>query len=398
MDSSARKFFFGVFAIYTMATTLPLAAGAQAAAMAGNGANGERRAAFASERRAAFANSLTDEEPRAERNSERRQQPTPPASLQQSQRQQAVLQQALRPPVVEEFMFRGSYTTEECAICFDEVHLRRTSCKHAFCEECLVKYVHTWVVNEARGLAKWPLRCPVCRVGLTPFDVPARARHLMVRRELVQPNAADAAAGGAGAGGVGVGGRGPLQPPQFLEEVGTELSLKACICCCISVGQLITHAARCHYSLCVLVALFLWALVLAALAFDGAVSVIDVPNQVVANRTAGTAGGAQTLFRQAVDSEHEAWQLEVALRLCSYVAVIVAWCAATCLLETARRYYRFSRSSLPPSCCVPCLAASLLHRLGLHDSTYVLARPLCASRHPIPRPPRRAPRQIPTAV
>jgi len=389
--------FFGVFAIYTMATTLPLAAGAQAAAMAGNGANGERRAAFASERRAAFANSLTDEEPRAERNSERRQQPTPPASLQQSQRQQAVLQQALRPPVVEEFMFRGSYTTEECAICFDEVHLRRTSCKHAFCEECLVKYVHTWVVNEARGLAKWPLRCPVCRVGLTPFDVPARARHLMVRRELVQPNAADAA-GGGGAGGVGVGGRGPLQPPQFLEEVGTELSLKACICCCISVGQLITHAARCHYSLCVLVALFLWALVLAALAFDGAVSVIDVPNQVVANRTAGTAGGAQNLFRQAVDSEQEAWQLEVALRLCSYVAVIVAWCAATCLLETARRYYRFSRSSLPPSCCVPCLAASLLHRLGLHDSTYVLTRPLCASRHPIPRPPRRAPRQIPTAV
>jgi hypothetical protein len=366
--------------------------------MAGNGANGERRAAFASERRAAFANSLTDEEPRAERNSERRQQPTPPASLQQSQRQQAVLQQALRPPVVEEFMFRGSYTTEECAICFDEVHLRRTSCKHAFCEECLVKYVHTWVVNEARGLAKWPLRCPVCRVGLTPFDVPARARHLMVRRELVQPNAADAAGGGGGGGGVGVGGRGPLQPPQFLEEVGTELSLKACICCCISVGQLITHAARCHYSLCVLVALFLWALVLAALAFDGAVSVIDVPNQVVANRTAGTAGGAQNLFRQAVESEHEAWQLEVALRLCSYVAVIVAWCAATCLLETARRYYRFSRSSLPPSCCVPCLAASLLHRLGLHDSTYVLARPLCASRHPIPRPPRRAPRQIPTAV
>ena len=365
--------------------------------MAGNGANGERRAAFASERRAAFANSLTDEEPRAERNSERRLQPTPPASLQQSQRQQAVLQQALRPPVVEEFMFRGSYTTEECAICFDEVHLRRTSCKHAFCEECLVKYVHAWVVNEARGLAKWPLRCPVCRVGLTPFDVPARARHLMVRRELVQPNAADAAAGGGGAGGVGVGGRGPLQPPQFLEEVGTELSLKACICCCISVGQLITHAARCHYSLCVLVALFLWALVLAALAFDGAVSVIDVPNQVVANRTAGTAGGAQNLFRQAVESEQEAWQLEVALRLCSYVAVIVAWCAATCLLETARRYYRFSRSSLPPSCCVPCLAASLLHRLGLHDSTYVLARPLSASRHPIPRP-LRALRQTPTAV
>ena len=113
MAQLAQKF-FGANAIYTDATTLTMAVTAQAAAPAGHGANGERRAAFASERRAAFANSLTDEEPRAERNSERRQQPTPPASLQQS----------LRPPVVEEFMFRGSYTTEECAICFDEVHLR----------------------------------------------------------------------------------------------------------------------------------------------------------------------------------------------------------------------------------------------------------------------------------
>ena len=217
----------------------------------------------------------------------------------------------------------------------------------------------------------------------------------MVRKELVRPNTAAA----AGAGGPLQPPRAvePLQPPQFLEEVGTELSLKACVCCCISVGQLITHAARCHYSLCMLVALLLWALVLAALAFDGALSVLELPNQVVANRTAGSAGGAHSLFRQAVDSEQEAWQLEAALRLCSYVAVIVAWCAATCLLETARRYYRFSRSSLPPSCCVPCLAASLLHRLGLNDSTYVLARPLSASRHPIQRPPR-APRQTLPAV
>lgn len=377
-----------------MATTNDWVASA-VAAQAGHGANGEGRAAFSSERLAALANSLMDEEPRAERNSERRQQPTTPASPQPSLRQQAVLQQPLRPPIIEEFMFRGSYTTEECAICFDEVHLRRTSCKHAFCEDCLVGYVHTWVVNEARGLTKWPLRCPVCRVGLTPFDVPARVRHLMVRKELVRPNTAAA----AGAGGPLQPPRavGPLQPPQFLEEVGTELSLKACVCCCISVGQLITHAARCHYSLCMLVALLLWALVLAALAFDGALSVIDLPNQVVANRTAGSAGGAHSHFRQAVDSEQEAWQLEAALRLCSYVAVIVAWCAATCLLETARRYYRFSRSSLPPSCCVPCLAASLLHRLGLNDSTYVLARPLSASRHPIQRPPR-APRQTLPAV
>jgi hypothetical protein len=237
--------FFGVFAIYTMATTLPLAVGAQAAAMAGNGANGERRAAFASERRAAFANSLTDEEPRAERNSERRQQPTPPASLQQSQRQQAVLQQALRPPVVEEFMFRGSYTTEECSICLEEVHLRRTNCNHTFCEECLVKYVHTWVVNGQR-MAHRPLRCPVCSVGLAPFDVPARVRHLMVWRELVKPATAATAAVAAGGGGGGHGqlqpppfldrtrSEGPVQPPPFLERTRSKLSLKACICCCIS--------------------------------------------------------------------------------------------------------------------------------------------------------------------
>ena len=42
------------------------------------------------------------------------------------------LQQSQRPPVVEEFMFRGSYTTEDCAICLDEVHLRRTNCNHTF--------------------------------------------------------------------------------------------------------------------------------------------------------------------------------------------------------------------------------------------------------------------------
>ena len=140
----------------------------------------------------------------------------------------AVLQ-SLRPPVVEEFMFRGSYTTEDCAICLDEVHLRRTNCNHTFCEDCLVKYVHTWVVNGQR-MAQRPLRCPVCSVGLNPFDVPSRVRHLMVWRELVKPATA-AAADAAGGGG---GGHGPLQPPPFLERTRSKLSLKACVCCCVS--------------------------------------------------------------------------------------------------------------------------------------------------------------------
>ena len=103
-----------------------------------------------------------------------------------TQERRAVLQQSLRPPVIEEFMFRGSYTMEECVICFEEVKLRRTNCNHTFCEECLVKYVQAWVVNGQR-MAKCPLRCPVCSVGLAPFDVPARVRHLMVWREQVQP-------------------------------------------------------------------------------------------------------------------------------------------------------------------------------------------------------------------
>ena len=133
------------------------------------------------------------------------------------------LQQSLRQPVVEEFMFRGSYTTEECSICLEEVHLRRTNCNHTFCEDCLVKYVHTWVVNGQR-MAQRQLRCPVCSVGLNPFDVPSRVRHLMVWRELVKP----ATAGGGG------GGHEPLQPPPFLDRTMSELSLKACVCCCIS--------------------------------------------------------------------------------------------------------------------------------------------------------------------
>ena len=135
----------------------------------------------------------------------------------------AVLQ-SQRPPVVEEYMFRGSYTTEDCAICLDEVHLRRTNCNHAFCEDCLVKYVHTWVVNGQR-MAQRPLRCPVCSVRLAPFDVPSRVRHLMVWRELVQPATAAAAA---------AAGHGPLQPPPFLERTRSELSLKACVCCSVS--------------------------------------------------------------------------------------------------------------------------------------------------------------------
>ena len=151
-----------------------------------------------------------------------------------TQERRAVLQQSLRPPVIEEFMFRGSYTMEECVICFEEVKLRKTNCNHTFCEECLVKYVQAWVVNGQR-MAKCPLRCPVCSVGLAPFDVPARVRHLMVWRELVQPaTAATAIAAAAVAAGGGGGGHGPLQPPPSLERKRLELSLKACVCCCVS--------------------------------------------------------------------------------------------------------------------------------------------------------------------
>lgn len=151
-----------------------------------------------------------------------------------TQERRAVLQQSLRPPVIEEFMFRGSYTMEECVICFEEVKLRRTNCNHTFCEECLVKYVHTWVVNGQR-MAKCPLRCPVCSVGLAPFDVPSRVRHLMVWREQVQPaTAATAIAAAAVAAGGGGGGHGPLQPPPSLERKRLGLSLKAGVCCCVS--------------------------------------------------------------------------------------------------------------------------------------------------------------------
>jgi hypothetical protein len=175
-------------------------------------------------------------------------------------KERRAVQPSLRPPVVEEYMFRGSYTTEECSICLEEVHLRRTNCNHTFCEDCLVKYVHTWVLNGQR-MAQRPLRCPVCSVGLAPFDVPARVRHLMVWRELVKPATAATAAVAAGGGGGGHGtlqpppflertrsegpvqpptflertrSEGPVQPPPFLERTMSELSLKACVCCCIS--------------------------------------------------------------------------------------------------------------------------------------------------------------------
>ena len=152
-----------------------------------------------------------------------------PEEASMAAKERRAVQPSLRPPVVEEYMFRGSYTTEECSICLEEVHLRRTNCNHTFCEDCLVKYVHTWVVNGQR-MAQRPLRCPVCSVGFNPFDVPSRVRHLMMWRELVKPATA-AAAVAAGGGG---GGHGPLQPPPFLERTMSELSLKACVCCCIS--------------------------------------------------------------------------------------------------------------------------------------------------------------------
>jgi hypothetical protein len=52
----------------------------------------------------------------------------------------------------------------------------------------------------------------------------------MVWRELVKPATA-AAAVAAGGGG---GGHGQLQPPPFLDRTRSEMSLKACVCCCIS--------------------------------------------------------------------------------------------------------------------------------------------------------------------